>query len=145
MYDDAIEAFERWTSQSYKLYIYSSGSVAAQRLLFGYTMAGDLTKVCSGSRLDETLTREQYLSGYFDTTSGPKVDSQSYKTIAQSIGVLPSNVLFLTDNVKGRLHCMTGFLLMARSQKRKPASRRACCAVLRTDLATQLCPKTTVQ
>jgi enolase-phosphatase E1 len=107
MYDDAIEAFERWTSQSYKLYIYSSGSIAAQKLLFGYTTAGDLTKVCSGLRLDEKLTREQYLSGYFDTTSGPKVDSQSYNTIAQSIGVQPSNVLFLTDNVKGRAHCIS--------------------------------------
>lgn len=38
-----------------KVYIYSSGSRLAQRLLFGYTNYGDLRK---------------YLCGFFDTTVG---------------------------------------------------------------------------
>lgn len=45
IYDDVPKAFERWTQAGKKIYIYSSGSVEAQILLFSHTEAGDLTKV----------------------------------------------------------------------------------------------------
>jgi len=45
VYEDVPKAFERWKNDGKKIYIYSSGSVEAQILLFTYSEAGDLTKV----------------------------------------------------------------------------------------------------
>jgi enolase-phosphatase E1 len=56
--------------------------VAAQKLLFGHSDAGDLTPL---------------FSGYFDTTTGPKREAASYAKIAGAIGVAPGEVLFLSD------------------------------------------------
>jgi len=83
VYADTVQALKQWTAQGKKVYIYSSGSREAQRLLFKYSAAGDL---------------RQYLSGYFDTTSGGKRDAASYENIALSLGVdSPAEVLFATD------------------------------------------------
>ena len=38
------------------------------------------------------------VSGYFDTTTGPKQDPHSYATVAHVTGVTPANMLFLSDN-----------------------------------------------
>ena len=41
-----------------------------------------------------------YLCGFFDTTSGPKLEARSYRDIYLSLGTdSPSEVLFATDNV----------------------------------------------
>ncbi|QGY28157.1 acireductone synthase [Pantoea cypripedii] len=82
LYPDVLPAFERWRQQGKALYVYSSGSVAAQKLLFGYSDEGDLTSL---------------FSGYFDTGVGAKRETQSYRNIAQQIGVEPSELLFLSD------------------------------------------------
>lgn len=67
-------------------YIYSSGSIPAQKLLFRYSDQGDLTPL---------------LSGYFDTsTAGPKTASSSYSKISKTTGINPKEWLFLSDNVK---------------------------------------------
>jgi len=84
VYPEVAGFFERWISKDMKLYIYSSGSVEAQQLLFRYSEAGDLTR---------------YLSGYFDTTTGPKREAASYRTIAQNISNEPGEILFLSDIV----------------------------------------------
>jgi len=62
--------------------IFSSGSILAQKLLFESTRDGNLT---------------EFLSGYFDTTMGPKNEPQSYREIAKACGVAPANVLFVSD------------------------------------------------
>lgn len=85
MYPDAVEALQRWYAEGVALYVYSSGSIAAQKLLFGYSDAGDLTPL---------------FSGFFDTTTGPKRDTASYRAIAQSIGDAPEEILFLSDVVE---------------------------------------------
>ncbi|KAL9275280.1 putative bifunctional methylthioribulose-1-phosphate dehydratase/enolase-phosphatase E1 1 [Drosera capensis] len=83
VYEDVPEALERWQGSGIKVYIYSSGSRLAQRLIFGNTNFGDLRK---------------YLSGFFDTTIGNKRESRSYVEITKSLGAdHPSEVLFLTD------------------------------------------------
>ncbi|MCF4997711.1 acireductone synthase [Pseudomonas syringae] len=85
VYPDAVEALKRWHQTGYQLFVYSSGSIQAQKLIFGCSEAGDLTPL---------------FSGYFDTTSGPKREAQSYSNIQQAIGVEPTQILFLSDIVE---------------------------------------------
>jgi len=82
VYPDVAPAFARWTMQQKRVYIYSSGSVLAQKLLFAHTTDGDLTG---------------FLSGYFDTTTGPKREPASYRSISQQIDVPAAEILFLSD------------------------------------------------
>jgi enolase-phosphatase E1 len=82
IYEDAAEALQEWYDRGFKLYVYSSGSIGAQKLLYGYSECGDLTPL---------------LSGYFDTTTGPKREAVSYKKIAAAVGFLPAQILFLSD------------------------------------------------
>jgi enolase-phosphatase E1 len=85
VYPDAVEALKRWKAEGYDLYVYSSGSVQAQQLIFGCSEAGDLRPL---------------FSGYFDTTSGPKREAASYARIAESIGRPAEEILFLSDVVQ---------------------------------------------
>ncbi|KAG7957276.1 hypothetical protein I3843_11G165600 [Carya illinoinensis] len=83
VFEDVPQALEKWLALGIKVYIYSSGSRLAQRLLFGNTSYGDLRK---------------YLSGFFDTAVGNKKETHSYVEISESIGVdKPSEILFITD------------------------------------------------
>ena len=82
LYPDVLPALEKWKSQGIDLYIYSSGSVAAQKLLFGYSDEGDITHL---------------FSGYFDTLTGAKRETQSYRNIAEQLGHHPATILFLSD------------------------------------------------
>jgi methylthioribulose 1-phosphate dehydratase/enolase-phosphatase E1 len=83
VFDDVPEALEKWHSSGIKVYIYSSGSRLAQKLLFGKTKSGDLRK---------------YLSGFFDTAVGNKKETRSYVEITESLGVdKASEILFVTD------------------------------------------------
>ncbi|MCB1802862.1 MAG: acireductone synthase [Gammaproteobacteria bacterium] len=82
MYPDAVDGLRRWHDAGVKLYVYSSGSVYAQKLLFGHTPFGDLTPL---------------FSDYFDTRIGAKVDSASYRAISEQIGLPASQILFLSD------------------------------------------------
>ncbi|GJJ70159.1 enolase-phosphatase E1 [Entomortierella parvispora] len=84
LYEDVIPAFDQWKAEGKRLYIYSSGSVPAQKLLFGYSEKGDLL---------------HYFSGHYDTTIGQKVEADSYTKIAADIGLSPSKILFLSDNI----------------------------------------------
>jgi enolase-phosphatase E1 len=84
VYADVAPTLNAWHRASLPVYIYSSGSVAAQKLLFRHSAAGDLTPL---------------LSGYFDTTTGPKKVAASYVTIADAIGHSVETVLFATDHL----------------------------------------------
>ena len=85
VYPDVPRAFERWRQQKREIAIYSSGSVLAQRLLFQTTTFGDLTV---------------FIRDYFDTHTGAKQDPESYKKIADSLGKVPDEVLFISDALK---------------------------------------------
>jgi enolase-phosphatase E1 len=87
VYEDAVRNLRTWKELGIKLYVFSSGSVYAQKLLFGHTDFGDLTPL---------------FSDYFDTTVGAKQDPTAYTSIATSIGLGPAEILFLSD-VKGEL------------------------------------------
>lgn len=82
VYPDTPDALRRWYTAGVAIYIYSSGSIAAQKLIFGRSIAGDLTHL---------------LSGHFDTTTGPKREAESYTKIAAATGFEPSEILFVSD------------------------------------------------
>ncbi len=82
VYDDVPAALATWRQAGLRLRIYSSGSVLAQKLLFGHTEQGDLTPL---------------FEGYHDTTTGPKMAAESYRKIADAYQLEPGAVLFLSD------------------------------------------------
>jgi len=82
VYSDAVAGLKRWAEAGIRLYVYSSGSVAAQKLLFGYSDAGDLRPL---------------FSGWFDTRIGHKRERASYEAIAGDIGIPAGEILFLSD------------------------------------------------
>ncbi|CRK97600.1 CLUMA_CG010986, isoform A [Clunio marinus] len=82
LYDDVPRNFEKWVNQGFELYIYSSGSVEAQKLLFKYSKYGNMLK---------------YLSGHFDTNVGHKQETQSYKNITKELQAKAEEILFLSD------------------------------------------------
>jgi enolase-phosphatase E1 len=82
VYPDAVHKLREWEKRGMALYVFSSGSVHAQKLLFRHTEYGDLTPL---------------FSGYFDTQVGAKQEADSYRRIAETIGLAPANILFLSD------------------------------------------------
>jgi len=82
LYPDVPPRLRAWHAAGLGLFVYSSGSVAAQRLLFGYSDGGDLAGL---------------FSGFFDTRIGPKRDADSYRAIAAQIEIPPGAILFLSD------------------------------------------------
>lgn len=82
VYPDTPEALKAWQASGLSLYVYSSGSVAAQKLIFGHTDYGDLTPL---------------FSGYFDTEVGGKREAASYRTILHRLERPGKEVLFLSD------------------------------------------------
>jgi len=85
VYPDVPAAFERWKRQGKRICIYSSGSVLAQRLLFGSVATGDLTP---------------YIEAFFDTQVGAKAEAASYYKIAKALSYEPRHFLFLSDAPK---------------------------------------------
>jgi enolase-phosphatase E1 len=84
VYEDVAPALAAWAARGCRASIYSSGSVLAQRLLFGHTTAGDLTPL---------------LGSMFDTTIGSKRESASYDAIALALRSEPAKLLFVSDVV----------------------------------------------
>ena len=82
VYGDAVVNMKKWHAQDIKLYVFSSGSVQAQKLIYGYSDAGDLTPL---------------FSGYFDTRIGSKREVSAYLYIAKEIGEPAENIVFLSD------------------------------------------------
>lgn len=82
VYADTPVFLRQWHAAGKALYVYSSGSEAAQKLIFGHSDAGDLRPL---------------FSGYFDTRIGMKREAQSYRTILERIGLPGDAVLFLSD------------------------------------------------
>jgi enolase-phosphatase E1 len=84
VFDDVVPFLEQLKKLHVPTYIYSSGSVEAQKLIFGYSIGGNLL---------------HYFRGHFDTTIGLKVETPSYEAIAKQINEPPHQILFVTDNI----------------------------------------------
>lgn len=82
VYSEVAANLKKWKEQGIDLGVFSSGSVPAQKLIFGYSISGDLTS---------------YFSSYFDTNTGGKRDAETYAKIAEELQIKPSEILFLSD------------------------------------------------
>jgi enolase-phosphatase E1 len=82
VYEDVLPALRLWQDRGMGLGVYSSGSVEAQQLLFGFSVEGDLNP---------------YFSANFDTAIGHKREPASYAAIAQELGLPAKEILFLSD------------------------------------------------
>jgi len=82
IYPEVPAMLKSWKEKGFKIGIYSSGSVPAQKLLFGYSEAGDL---------------RPFFSDYFDTVVGHKREEQSYKNIQLALGLPAGQIVFLSD------------------------------------------------
>lgn len=82
VYPDVPLHLRRWHAAGKRLYVYSSGSVDAQKLIFKHSTAGDLTPL---------------FAGYFDTHVGAKRETNSYRNILAAIGLPGRHVVFLSD------------------------------------------------
>ena len=82
VYEEVPAELKSWATADIELYVYSSGSVGAQKLLFRYSDAGDLRSL---------------FRGYFDTQVGHKRERESYEKIASHIEIEPRDILFLSD------------------------------------------------
>ena len=85
VYDDVAPALKAWKDAGLQLGVFSSGSIAAQKLIFGYSVSGDLTP---------------YFSAYFDTTTGGKREVETYIKISRELKIQPSEILFLSDIIE---------------------------------------------
>ena len=82
VYPDAAAGLRRWHDAGVQLAVYSSGSVAAQRMLFAASDRGDLSAL---------------FSAHFDTTTGPKREPASYRAIAEALRLGAAEIVFLSD------------------------------------------------
>jgi enolase-phosphatase E1 len=82
VYTDVPQRLKAWKESGLQLAVFSSGSVPAQKLIFGFSVAGDLTP---------------YFSAYFDTRTGGKREAATYTKIAEAMQVAPNEILFLSD------------------------------------------------
>jgi enolase-phosphatase E1 len=85
VYEDVLSALKKWQQLGLKMGVFSSGSIAAQKLIFGYSESGDLTP---------------FFSNYFDTTTGGKREADTYPKIATELALPASQILFLSDIVE---------------------------------------------
>lgn len=82
VYEDVPMVLQKLQEKGIKCAVFSSGSVAAQKLIFGYSVFGDLTP---------------FFESYFDTTTGSKRDPETYLKISNALACLPEEILFLSD------------------------------------------------
>jgi len=82
VFADVAPALVRWRNAGLKICIFSSGSVVAQQLLFAHTELGDL---------------KHLIDSYFDTTTGLKTATGSYRQIESALRRAEGEVLFISD------------------------------------------------
>lgn len=107
LYPDAVEAMRAWRSRGLRQFIYSSGSIEAQKLYLAHSVAGDLTSL---------------FDGYFDTTSGAKNEPGSYMKIAAAIGLPAGAIMFFSDVPAETTAAVAAGMSVYRVDRSKPTS-----------------------
>lgn len=84
LYDDALNVLSEWHNQNIPIFTFSSATIKAQQLFFGYSGAGDI----------------RYLfSDYFDASQDAKRNSTAYQVITENIAIDASETLFISDSL----------------------------------------------
>lgn len=83
LYPDVAECLEAWAAAGLRLFVYSSNSQAAQKLLLGPASSQDVTGA---------------FEGFFDTTLGQKIEPGSYRDICERLGLPAEAILLLSEN-----------------------------------------------
>ena len=83
LFADVLPSLDAWTQKGMNLAVYSSGSVQAQKLLYGHTSQGDIS---------------DKFSHWYDTRTGPKLKTESYNKICQDLNTREKSVLFISDH-----------------------------------------------
>lgn len=83
LFEDVPTSLRRWQQEGVVLAVYSSGSIAAQQLIYQHSNHGDLRSL---------------FSHWFDTHTGSKHDPTSYTLIAELMGCTPQAILFVSDS-----------------------------------------------
>ena len=83
IFDDVPTSLKYWQQQGAVLGVYSSGSIAAQQLIYQHSIHGDLRHL---------------FSHWFDTHTGSKQDPHSYSLIAKVMECEPKAILFISDS-----------------------------------------------
>lgn len=82
LYPDVAPHLRRWAGAGLRLFTYSSGSIPAQRMIFGHSHDGDLSGL---------------FAGFFDTRVGGKREPDSYVRLAIGMNVPGVRIVFLSD------------------------------------------------
>jgi enolase-phosphatase E1 len=83
LYPDVADCLKAWKSAGLRLFVYSSSSEEAQRLLLSHAPSGDLTPL---------------FEGFFDATTGQKIEPGSYAVVGERVGLPGASILVLSDN-----------------------------------------------
>ena len=108
LYPEVAAKLREWKTRGLRLYVYSSGSVQAQKLFFGHSEGGDLAPL---------------FDGFFDTEIGGKRERGSYLRIAEAIDMPPDRVLFLSD-IEAELDAARGAGMRTTQVSRAPEQCR---------------------
>ena len=84
LFAEVATTLRAWERRGMQMSVYSSGSVPAQKLLYGYSSEGDLRPL---------------FSHWFDTRIGAKQEEGSYRAIVEVIDRAADEVLFISDSV----------------------------------------------
>lgn len=84
LFNEVVPTLREWKQKGLELSVYSSGSVEAQKLLYGHSQDGDVRGL---------------FSHWFDTRIGSKQDVDSYRRILTCLACRADQVLFISDAI----------------------------------------------
>ncbi len=82
VYPDVADHLRLWAAGGVRVFTFSSGSIPAQRMIFGHSTEGDLSGL---------------VAGFFDTRIGAKREPDTYVRLAIAMNVPTAKVAFLSD------------------------------------------------
>jgi enolase-phosphatase E1 len=83
VYPDVADSLKAWSAAGLRLFVYSSNSELAQRLLLSHAPSGDLTPL---------------FEGFLDTVTGQKIEPASYHAICGKLELPAAFILVICDN-----------------------------------------------
>ncbi|HEY8063516.1 MAG TPA: acireductone synthase [Methylosinus sp.] len=83
LYPDVADCLKSWAGAGLRLFIYSSNSELAQKLLLSRAASEELTSV---------------FEGFFDTTLGQKIEPGSYRDIGERLALPAASILVLSES-----------------------------------------------